>query len=115
MSNTDSERKDKSDVYRDRNLLALGFIAAYAEVRALPACGWWPDTDDVNGEEWAVVWADLPTGQVGWHIRREDVPDGLPKRDPDYDGYTTEEKNERLREWFEAVYDSDAIDGGDDA
>jgi len=101
MSNTDSERKDKNDVYRDRNLLALGFIAAYAEVRALPRVGWWPDTDDVNGEEWAVVWADLPTGQVGWHIRREDVPDGLPKRDPNYDGYTTNVTPEHAEDYIQ--------------
>jgi len=109
MSETDSEPKDKRDVYRDRNLLALAFIAAYAEVRALPQYGWWPDTDDVNGEKWAVVWVNLPTGQVGWHIRREDVPDGMPMRDPEYDGYTTDEKNDRLRRWFDAVYECDEI------
>jgi len=100
MSNTDSESKDKSDVYRDRNLLALAFICSYVEVRACVPHGWWPDTDDVNGEQWAVVWVDLPTGQVGWHIPLEDVPDWMPKRDPEYDGYTTEEKNDRLRRWF---------------
>lgn len=110
MAETDSEEKTKSDVYRDRNLLAVAFLAAYAEVRhyerhhygRTPAdMGWWPDTDDVNGEEWAVVWVDLPTGQVGWHIPREMVPDWLGKKDPEYDGYTTDEKNERLRRWAE--------------
>ena len=103
MSNTDSEPKTKSDIYRDRNLLALAFIAAYVEVRACVRHGWWPDTDDVNGEEWAVVWVDLPTGQVGWHIRREDVPEWLPQRDPEYDGYSTSEKNDRLRRWTEVA------------
>jgi hypothetical protein len=106
MSETDSEPKDKSDVYRDRNLLALAFIGAFADVRAGARYGWWPDTDEVNGEEWAVVWVDLPTGQVGWHIRRDDVPDGMPKRDPEYDGYTTDEKNDRLRRWFSAVHET---------
>lgn len=103
MSNTDSEPKTKSDVYRDRNLLALAFITAYTEVRACPEFGWWPDTDDVNGESWAVVWVNLPMGQVGWHIRREDVPDAMPKRDPEYDGYTTAEKNDRLQRYVNAV------------
>lgn len=100
MAETDSEPKTKTDVYRDRNLLAVAFLAAYAERAHFanePAeMGWWPDTDDVNGEEWAVVWVDLPTGQVGWHIRREQVPEWLEKRDPNYDGYSTETKNARL-------------------
>jgi hypothetical protein len=96
MSETDSEPKTKADVYRDRNLLAVAFI------RALPGprrYGWWPDTDDVNGEKWAVVWAQLPTGQVGWHVPRDMVPDHFPMCDPEYDGYTTEEKNDRLAEF----------------
>lgn len=103
MSNTDSEPKSKNDVYRDRNLLAIAFIRAWVYLRAEALepyeYGWWPDTDDVNGEEWAVVWCNLPEGQVGWHVRREDVPDWMPKQDPEYDGYSTEEKNDRLAEW----------------
>jgi hypothetical protein len=104
MSETDSEPKTKADVYRDRNLLALAFIAAHDHLKTEIGahhllCGWWTDTDDVNGEEWAVVWADLPSGQVGWHVPMELVPDWLPKRDPEYDGYSTEEKNDRLAEF----------------
>jgi len=100
MSETDSEPKSKEDVYHDRNLLALAFIEAYdhlqTELGANYAVGWWPDTDDVNGSEWAVVWANLPQGQVGWHIPVSMVPEWLPKKDPEYDGYTTAEKNARL-------------------
>lgn len=103
MSETDSEPKSKNDVYRDRNLLAVAFIRAFVYFRAerydrVPH-GWWPDSDDVNGEEWAVVWCELPNGQVGWHVPMEMVPAWLEKRDPEYDGYTTEEKNDRLRRW----------------
>lgn len=104
MAETDSEPKSKADVYRDRNLLAVAFVAMWDHLRTEIgahhlAFGWWPDTDDVNSEEWAVVWCDLPEGQVGWHVPRDLVPPWFPKRDPDYDGYTTEEKNRRLREY----------------
>lgn len=108
MSETDSESKTKDDVYRDRNLLALAFIRAYAFYEKdmmgddwTVERGWWPDTDDVNGEEWAVVWVNTEFGQVGWHIPKDMVPAWLPKLDPDYDGYTTDEKNARLAEFAE--------------
>jgi len=94
MSETDSESKTKSDVYHERNLLAIAFVQQY---RNTPFDhGWWPDTDDVNDEEWAVVWADTNGGQVGWHVPREMVPDWLPKEDLEYDGYTTTQKNARV-------------------
>lgn len=101
MSHTDSEEKTKDDVYYERNLLAIGFIAAIRDAKDAVGlevnCGWWPDTDDVNEEEWAVVWIDLGTGQVGWHVPEEMIPGWLPKKDPEYDGYTTEEKNDRIK------------------
>lgn len=102
MAETDSEPKDKSAVYHERNLLAVALISARFEM-GYP-CGWWPDTDDVNGEEWAVVWTNLEQthdSQVGWHIPREMVPEWLPKYDPEYDGYTTGEKNARVAEFAE--------------
>jgi hypothetical protein len=95
MAETDSEPKTINDVYRERNLLALAFIRNL-QYELRDDAGWWPDTDDVNGEQWAVVWADTQHGQVGWHVPRDMVPDWLPKRDPEYDGYTTVEKNRRV-------------------
>lgn len=106
MAETDSEPKTKADVYHERNLLVLAFLAAWAERchfnLTTAEMGWWPDEDDVNGEEWAVVWVNLPYGQVGWHVPKEMVPDWLECRDPDYDGYTTEEKNGRVERYVTA-------------
>lgn len=101
MTDADSEPKTKQDVYRDRNHLAVAFVAFYAIAEReqngqFTRFGWWPDTDDVNGEEWAVVWTWTQEGQVGWHVPKGMVPRWLPQRDPKYDGYTTEEKNERM-------------------
>jgi len=88
-----SAEKSIDEVYYDRNLLAAAFVDFYVGVSGASG-GWWPD-----GEEWAVVWCDLPTGQVGWHLPQEMVPSLLEERDPLYDGYTTTEKNERLARW----------------
>jgi hypothetical protein len=111
MSHTDSESKTKADVYYERNLLALAFLAVIARAAHFHGdtveMGWWPDHDDVNGEEWAVVWTNLHHGQVGWHIPIEMVPEWLDKRDPDYDGYSTGEKNVRMREF---IYPTEATD-----
>lgn len=95
------------DVYRDRNLLALAFLGELRRsTRAAlllhgrdpddadRAMGWW--NDEGSSDDWAVVWADLPAGQVGWHVPRELVPEWLDERNPEYDGYTTAEKNDRL-------------------
>jgi len=118
MSNTDSESKTKADLYYERNLLALAFLAARA--RAAPfhgdtvEMGWWPDTDDVNAEEWAAVWMNLDQGQVGWHVPIEMVPEWLDRRDPDYDGYSTEEKNVRMREYIYPI-ESGADSSGSEA
>lgn len=103
QASTDSTSKTKQDLYEERNLLALAFLHALEDLAAGSTAtvetGWWPDHDDVNGEPWAVVWADLPHGQVGWHVPREMVPDWLTRRDPDYDGYSTAEKNCRVAEF----------------
>jgi hypothetical protein len=40
--------------------------------------------------EWPVVYIELPTGQVSWHMPQHPVP---------YDGHTTEEKYRRIQEY----------------
>ena len=43
--------------------------------------------------EWPVVYIELPTGQVSWH---------MPRYANDFDGHTTEEKYARIREFIAA-------------
>lgn len=121
MTHTDSEEKTKNDVYYERNILALGFIrtlvlllrreAASKEHERPPVFfGWWTDTDSVNEEQWAVVWINGPTGQLGWHIPVSMARDAdwLPERNPEYDGYSTQEKNARLER---LIYRDFELDG----
>lgn len=97
---------DELDAYYERNLLALAFIECVRREMELIdedgyACGWWDD--DATDDEWVVVWVDDPNhGQFGWHVPRELLPDWLDERDPEYDGYSSEDKYERLKEgWIE--------------
>lgn len=43
---------------------------------------------DPEDPAWPVVYMELPTGQVSWHIPQHQVP---------WDGHTTKEKYERIR------------------
>lgn len=47
---------------------------------------------DPDEPEWPVVFIELPTGQVSWHVPQHDVP---------WDGHTTEEKYQRIKEFCE--------------
>lgn len=49
-------------------------------------------------EEWNLVFVDLPSGQVSWHIHESEMPffDFLPLYEGRYDGYDTQEKYRRV-------------------
>lgn len=85
------------DAYEDRNLLAI----LAASLLADDGCnvGW--GVDD-NEPDWPVLYIDLPTGQISYHIPRE-LYERLPNR-PEYsgawDGHTDDEKRERLWQLF---------------
>lgn len=49
---------------------------------------------DASEPEWPVVYFELPTGQVSWH---------LPEHPQEYDGHSTEEKNRRVIAYVEAI------------
>lgn len=89
--------KTRPEVYEDRNLLALAFAAIVDDVEGYES-GWrLTEDDDADADQWAIVWADTPAGQVSWHVPRELV-DGstvAPKLQ-DWDGHNRAEKNQRL-------------------
>lgn len=103
-----SKSAQLEQVYRDRNLLALT-SARLAEVvrrrgHVAPYAGWWSPTDDDDpaGDDWAVVYLQLPSGQASWHVPRtlasesSLTPDVRP-----WDGHDRETKNDRLRTFVE--------------
>lgn len=98
------------DIYEDRNLAGLGAITALRAIKQIQDSpkhhigtewdvdlGW---RDDLDEDGWAIVWATLPAGEVSWHVPEELVPDWLPEKEGNYDGYDRDEKNDRLRDWI---------------
>lgn len=95
--------KTTDDVYEDRNLLAIAFVSSHPN-------GWWKH--DPNEPEFPIVGAETQFGQVSWHVRSEQldrfkavIPRAETRMiDTEYDGYTREEKNDRLK--LAITYDS---------
>ena len=96
----ESERRYESqpdEAYLDRNLLVVAF-AKLALHRGLPVS---VRTSDAS---WAIVYVNLPTGQVSWHVpsctpglhELQSVAGGL----AEWDGHDIEVKRGRLRVWL---------------
>ena len=107
----DDGEKSLAEVYADRNRLAVAFAMLAEEAAtmqdglAVPdrfngyGGGWHipTDEDDAAADEWAVVWANLPTGLVSWHVPA-DLPEltALSHCPVEFDGHTRQDKNDRL-------------------
>lgn len=105
------DEKTLTQVYEDRNRLAVAFsllaheAGALSELAGMPGPyqeyngGWHPPTeeDDADVDDWAVTWAQLPTGQVSWHVPRSLIEvAGVEQVAQEWDGHTRKEKNRRL-------------------
>lgn len=66
---------------------ALVIEAMYTAVECGLAVGIRIDPEE---PEWPVVYIELPTGQVSWHMPQHPVP---------FDGHSTEEKYRRIQEY----------------
>ena len=86
------ESSGLDDAYTDRNLavLALAKLAMRAGFRV----GVKPD------DEWPILYVDLPTGQVSWHIKASDMVGEWPPYDGEWDGHDLEEKRRRVKEFL---------------
>ena len=67
-------------------LLAKDYPSAYVE--------------DTENDSWIIVYVDVPTGQLSWHISPEDQSLFSGVRfapDTEWDGHTTDQKYDRVR------------------
>ena len=55
-----------------------------------------------NGD-WPILYIDLPTGQVSWHIPAAELVRALPEYNGKWDGHDLEEKRKRIKEFLEAL------------
>jgi len=93
----------KDAAYSERNQ-CVSFIAKLARVLGCPAWIGVHNAADLTWErDWLhIVFIELPTGQVSWHIHDSELPRFafLPRKDDvGWDGHGTAEKYERMRAW----------------
>lgn len=122
MSKEQSSGKDEA--YEDRNLAVLSFLKSLemqrltrrdyndlhdkhyesgtASIKDTEKNFGWKPAPDEDEDDWAVVWAELPRGQVTWHVPRDMVEDldWLPKEEIKWDFHTREIKNKRVKSYI---------------
>lgn len=77
---------DSKGEYAERNEYILHALSAAKDLGF--KAGLWLDAKEPN---WPVVYIELPTGQVSWHI---------PFDENRWDGHSTEEKYRRIEKFF---------------
>lgn len=80
------------DVYRDRNLLAQ--LAGELARRLGMTVGIGLDSDE---PEWPVLYIDLPTGQVSWHLPQNELTGTYERYPGSWDGHSMGAKQDRIR------------------
>lgn len=83
----------KDGAYSERNKIAAGLARLFRSWVGTPV------PVDEHGNEWPVLYIELPTGQVSWHFSAADAAllEGIPRSDEAWDGHTTDEKYTRLQ------------------
>lgn len=96
---------DIYDVYFDRNQAVLAFCKLW-QLRG-GGVGWKEDYKDCD---YVIMFADLPTGQVSWHILRSEINlEDWPRYDGLWDFHVTAEKRDRLYEFMQQISASENL------
>ncbi len=91
---TDNFQSEPDEAYMDRNL-AVQVLAILARQQGYQI-GIRNREDD-----WPILYVDLPTGQVSWHIPKDEIVALLPDYPGEWDGHDLKEKRDRLRRFLE--------------
>lgn len=85
------QSNSKDDAYFDRNqaVMALAKLAMLQGYKAGLRI-------DPNEPDWPVLMIDLPSGQVGWHLPKNELIGTWPEYDQAWDGHNLNEKRQRL-------------------
>ena len=93
MSQTESS---PDQAYHDRNLVVQ--LAAKLAIQ----CGLKAGIRERQGQ-WPILYIDLPTGQVSWHIPKDELIPGLPDFPDSWDGHDLKTKRNRLIDFVESM------------
>ena len=91
MTQTESS---PDQAYHDRNLVVQ--LAAKLAIQ----CGLKAGIRERQGQ-WPILYIDLPTGQVSWHIPADELIPGLPDFPDSWDGHDLEMKRRRVNRFME--------------
>ncbi len=85
----------KQEAYYDRNLAVMA-LARLAEKQGYSV----GISHDPNEPDWPVLMIDLPTGQVGWHLPKDELQGNWSSYKKDWDGHSLEEKHCRIIDYI---------------
>ena len=91
---SDNFQSGPDEAYVDRNL-AVQVLAILAKQKGYQI-GIRNREDD-----WPILYVDLPTGQVSWHIPKDEIVALLPDYPGEGDSHDLKEKRDRLRRFLE--------------
>ncbi len=61
---------------------------------------------DSNDPDWPVLMIDLPTGQVGYHLPKNEVTvEDWPEYDKEWDGHSLVEKRMRMEKFIDGAFE----------
>lgn len=90
---------DQSDAYFDRNQVVLTLCALLRKLGI--TVGWKTDVDYID---YVIMFADLPTGQISYHIPRREINlADWPEYEGHWDFHVTSQKRDRLHEFMQQV------------
>ena len=93
----------RNNAYKERNL-CVALIADLAIGHGIPVgIKTHPEDDPEWDPEWMhILFMDLPTGQVSWHLHISEVENfpHIPPYTREWDGHTTEEKYQRVKDFI---------------
>ncbi|MCP4540534.1 MAG: hypothetical protein GY832_25640 [Chloroflexi bacterium] len=95
------------EAYSDRNQ-AVQVMARMAQLAGMEVgVGLDAETQD---PEWPVLFVDLPTGQVSWHLPKAELIGDWPTYPDEWDGHSLDEKRQRLADLITWYIDEDDIE-----
>lgn len=92
-------RAQKDGAYSERNKCVAGLARMALALGLTAGLGRHSNLDDSWEDDWRnIVFIDLPSGQVSWHIHDSELPqfEFLPPYEKPWDGHSTEEKYQRV-------------------
>lgn len=90
-----SQSNSRDDAYFDRNqaVMALAKLAMQQGYKTGIRI-------DPQEPDWPVLMIDLPSGQVGWHLPKDELTGTWPEYDQAWDGHNLDEKRQRLAQFL---------------